>query len=909
MNEDSQDKPEVSSIAPSEIPDLPASSGAVPEVQAEKRRDQARPTVRKLLNGSHRNPEQFAAFILDRFTDVYRNSTTGTTRDTQTTDLLSRKNPEDVAHALRKSNPAEFFELVEQLQSDEQTSLRSLLAEQLRDPTQPLILGSPPPTSSFSEPQLNELCSSLQSNHVLLLSSHDTFCLREAVTLLAGHQAFRGTAPRRLDLDRDSEVPLALDWLAASVQPTAQTHTGGVLIVIDALDTARTLTRDFLHLSHRTLGREAARDSLKTELKKRRCYVLILSEGEPDRIETSIPPPFLHCISGLGAVLRRRGADEARAAAFLGRLKVQSARLGFKEDKLCQSLACLPSIEAIEEKLTHIERTGKTPELPSVHEATAVTLVENADVLKRAILYVAAFLPGLSLDDFQLALFALLAEQSSLRDAWKERRAQIFRECQLRAVPSESDNGERVVRFTDAELHAAVSQALQEFDPFLHDEILQLVRSTGLLFLGSRRLGQRVIDLVVVRLTAEPGRVDVDWLLGLLRHLGPAVPEVEPEDVRQTRLLQLLRENRQLVLERLTSLLVAFQSESQSADVLRKLSRRFLDRLVELKLDDYAVELWRRLYRRNRQLDVTWLRQLLCTGSEQGKQRAERTLFLMLCGQERMEAAGEALVALLTWINESPTEVSALGKRLAFILHIWLRSFVTSSRKAEKAAQRAPSALEWLISNEENQAEVMQELAAALVHPCHLEVSDPRWPIQMLEVVNFWLVSDELHSLCQDDEDSERLEQPLTIEWLQMAYDPVVPRAQAQPGDNLLPHLFQTLIVCAIYDVLARSAMQSSESIKPAKLAERLVSELSRAAERTAPHAIRRMISYVALLQRMVIDLLGALNRAPIRSEQRPLFISERTRLKDLHTHLGAVRQILKSVPTTSDASSKRPSM
>lgn len=542
-------------------------------------RERVVPLLRRVITGAFKTSADYDACMDNYFSDVRARFGTGMDRVSQTNLLLETKDPEAVLLGLAKSHPAEFFGAVAMLKSDEQSTLISLFAEQTGDPTQPLPVSLPQGTDApFDGEQVQGWIQLMLAEHLLVLSSCDLSSLRDCPRLLAASPSLQGVALRRLDLENHLDFPLALDWLAAMVQPTSQTYAGGVLIVIEAFDPQRVMTKMFLGCCHQTLERHSTRTELRAQLQSRRCFILILAHDGAEasgRARPRIPPPFLQRFSGVAAVLRRKGAKSERALELARRITARIGSSAGTEEGLCEWINSQPSLAALEETLNQAEQTGIAPQLKHACADLAAALVDSEDPLRQVVLYVAAFLPGLSLDDFQHAVLALLDERRLdvtalpatatqpataplLRDLWPTRRSQILRDCRLRQAPAEA-GGERCLQFSEPSLEAAVRQALEEHDPWRHDDTLNLIRLTALLFRGSRRLGQRVIDLVITRLAAEPDRIDVDWLLGLLRHVGPQVPDLEPKDAQQEMIIRVLRENRRLVLERLTGLLAALQ--------------------------------------------------------------------------------------------------------------------------------------------------------------------------------------------------------------------------------------------------------------------------------------------------------------------------------------------------------------
>jgi hypothetical protein len=171
-----------------------------------------------------------------------------------------------------------------------------------------------------------------------------------------------------------------------------------------------------------------------------------------------------------------------------------------------------------------------------------------------------------------------------------------------------------------------------------------------------------------------------------------------------------------------------------------------------------------------------------------------------------------------------------------------------------------------------------------------------------MTLVSLWLISDEVRGLISSHEDGEAIDRSLAVDWLRAAFLPTVPTGKAPTGESLLPHLFQTLWVTVLYSTLCGQSDRHSESPLGTEFANNLVIAVARATEQSAPHAISKMVSYVALMRQSVQKLLAAVNSVLVSPTQRSVFSSERARLLSLDRHLQAVQQILRSVkPRTTE--------
>jgi hypothetical protein len=172
-------------------------------------------------------------------------------------------------------------------------------------------------------------------------------------------------------------------------------------------------------------------------------------------------------------------------------------------------------------------------------------LLDEANPLRNAVLFVASFFENLSVEDFQRTLASLTkgqtitvalpppgplppgapppptSEKRLLSQVWAETRQALLTECSLRVGPS------RTVDFEDggAVLRQEVQRAFADYFPFLHDELFQLVATCGLMFdpVRSVRLGaqnlvagrsasdDRYAENCIVRsLTSAAGSLGVD---------------------------------------------------------------------------------------------------------------------------------------------------------------------------------------------------------------------------------------------------------------------------------------------------------------------------------------------------------------------------------------------------------------
>lgn len=415
---------------------------------------------------------------------------------------------------------------------------------------------------------------------------------------------------------------------------------GKVLLIVNATHRkARLFVEDLWQLSSSYIT-----DTVKPTFAKRGLWVLIrttrtlVGARSPDERRALL----VETIEVLGPCVERlcerqasgERISPAQVKELCSRIKEQQGQRhtvwARAERELYSQLWRLKDADELEQALKGNEQG------PALLQGMARDLLKEPSPIKVAALYVATFLPNLTVTDFDRAVSAVLKgrkvrEPEVVRTiqkddhcrtivahkvhygevVWARPHSNLLSDCNIRASPDNSAGfGTRGIGFARPGLREAMAQALQESDPLIHVHILQKIQETDLLFSAGPELRRGIVRLLIQSAGMDREEFYRRWLLPSLDYFltsrqDEAMPEQHGEIQERERA------------ERLADMLIMLLSARQ-----RGLVDRCLDRLLDIKEYPAFTVLVRHLRDEEEFDELRWLRCLI-TGARGGDEGEE----------------------------------------------------------------------------------------------------------------------------------------------------------------------------------------------------------------------------------------------------------------------------------------------
>lgn len=335
--------------------------------------------------------------------------------------------------------------------------------------------------------------------------------------------------------------------------------------------------------------------------------------------------------------------------------------------------------EEVKKRQTDGSRT-RSEVLNDLKTVKPEALFTGDNEVKEVVLFVATFLPKLTLRDFEFVVGLLLQgrtapvqiesqiiteqgdvktikkqEKKQLAEFWQQDADRILQECYLKAV--RSDKLPQVIDFSLPYLRKEIRKFLEQEYPMYLQRQFERIQESGLLFNPSvsNRLTDNVICISVDMALSDPNYYGKDWLIGTVVGLKHALDfETVPGDEFELflRILERIRGEKikRLVFARLSDLIRHMLNYAQLQEAIED----FLRDLISTKHHDVVLEIVLEIARRLRfvpQFDALgWLKRLL----DQGNAEIRDKTYLSL--HEQAKQCGprvyELLEAVKTWVPE-----------------------------------------------------------------------------------------------------------------------------------------------------------------------------------------------------------------------------------------------------------------
>lgn len=348
------------------------------------------------------------------------------------------------------------------------------------------------------------------------------------------------------------------------------------------------------------------------------------------------------------------------------------------------------------------------------------------DVMEKAVLFTTAYFPDVHPNDFDTVVQLFLGNTvdepgpQNLRERWPTERSRVLARCGLRFAPAYEETQALSVCFPLPETAKAVQRAVLDQDYLYYAEAVRQVGEAGLLYVASRRVGERAAALLAEGAQRGAGALVVEQVVTKVRDAS----DVERGQVlnRVAWLLRVLREG-------------ARPDDMDESVVLR--------RLMELRCHAAVLDLARRLRSASGFDFFLWLRRLL-NGSNDATRKAVRR---ELCERLRRDnqQARDALVLLCGWLREDE-KTPAADLVAGLIVDLCERSILKPTGAGGELSSRLVVG-----AAKQDLAEVLQAFLAATESAPADKVIKNRLNTHVHVLVHFWLLPPELGALLPRD--------------------------------------------------------------------------------------------------------------------------------------------------------------
>ncbi len=337
-------------------------------------------------------------------------------------------------------------------------------------------------------------------------------------------------------------------------------------------------------------------------------------------------------------------------------------------------------------------------------------------LLKKTVLYVAAFFPGLTPHDFTSTVSLLLGEstaqvpvqetriredgskekietfeEQSLLKIWRRNNDAILAENQLTA----STGGEsvRTIGFTNPYLSNALGRFMEEQFPFFLDEQFTVIKKRGLLFTSSGKMLENVIALSVKMALSNVRHHGRQWLSGMLMQLNHELHTNNdcPGDLHG--LLEHILEQMEkdihghIIYTRISYLI----REMLHHDPLQKMVRDFFEQLINTGDHTGLLEIVKKLRNVPGFDEFFWMQQLL----ERGRGKVKKETYTLL--YRHIINSGQAFPSrmekLMQWLPEADKPLANYSNANRFALWVIMSFAIDSVAQLQAKARGEHSSL------------------------------------------------------------------------------------------------------------------------------------------------------------------------------------------------------------------------
>ncbi|RKZ51812.1 MAG: hypothetical protein DRR16_07285 [Candidatus Parabeggiatoa sp. nov. 3] len=323
-------------------------------------------------------------------------------------------------------------------------------------------------------------------------------------------------------------------------------------------------------------------------------------------------------------------------------------------------------------------------------------LIQDDDLVKNTVLYVATFFPELSPRDFDYVISLLLngkktevtvessqvktkkgrvigteyistkKEEKDCIEIWEKDHDNIMAASHLQVI--RSDSGSQIVDFSLPYLRGELKKYLEQKSLYINH--FERIRESGLLFNFnvSQQIIENVINLAAEMAISDSSHYGGNWLMdiiiGLKQHLNIQLkidPNVDPRDVNPDKVFELINQELKTREQEVRAIIIRLSKlirEMLNYTQLQEMVKNFLDNLI--RKQDYATVLMIVLgivkqLRFASQFDgMYWIKQLLDRGDQKAKNEVYNTLL------EQAKKSGlrvyELLDTLKTWLPDRGLE-------------------------------------------------------------------------------------------------------------------------------------------------------------------------------------------------------------------------------------------------------------
>jgi hypothetical protein len=569
---------------------------------------------------------------------------------------------------------------------------------------------SDPTSAAFGEHELRDYANALEADRILLLSCSDVSLSRAAVGALIDSIGITGKERQRF---------LNLGAIPASFTPdvhqlfegASNPNADDVVLVVEALaERARPFVDSLVNDS--VFGRDFIRESLGTH------RLLVVCLVDVQRFVTRVQDlPFEHwAISSIEYLLRPYFPDRYAELAA----KITSQRNGGRwsraETDFDRQLSALLKSDGL---LAAIEMGGPI----SATDHTAPLADGDQSPVHLAVLYTATFYPDLAPMEFARVLTTLLGDEQTtiaekvpqkasdgtmkveemhrekpLVKIWEERSDAILRECRLITIRESN----RSVVFADGGRRDQLRVRFEEdYGVYVETRFVRAWKK-GLIFDVSDRIAADVIRLSIDMAATNPDQFGRDWLLENLEQLCNG------------------KSDSVAALRRFAELFRSMLAESR----LDTLVPAVLERLLQARRHQHALELVKNLRFAPRFDDLYWLKQLI----DRSDETVRATTYIYLYNEVRRRGIS-VFRELARWLplpdrvplTYSPSNAAALRLMLQYCLE-------TTERFGSDQYGLRPTRFPLLVTDAASAPDNFALLVQFLLHPGIKAVVNDAWP-------------------------------------------------------------------------------------------------------------------------------------------------------------------------------------
>jgi len=326
--------------------------------------------------------------------------------------------------------------------------------------------------------------------------------------------------------------------------------------------------------------------------------------------------------------------------------------------------------------------------LKEIQKVRPKELVQDDQLVKNTVLYVATFFPGLSRRDFDYVVSLLLEgqktentvesslvktkkgriigtecilkkEEKDCLEIWENGQDKLFAECHLQVIRSET--GSQIFDFSLPYLRGELKKYLEQKSFYLkHFERFQ---ESGLLFNFnvSRNIINNLINLSVEMAISDPNYYGGNWLMGIIIGLKQHIAidtEIEADNefeaLIQSIAIELAKKERRQQIRPIIIRLSELIREMLNHPQLQEMIKNFLENLMKIKQYDAVLVIVLGIVKQLRFVSqfngMYWIRQLLERGDSEAKDQAYQTLL----DQARFSGlqTDELLGTVQTWLPD-----------------------------------------------------------------------------------------------------------------------------------------------------------------------------------------------------------------------------------------------------------------